>query len=64
MSKGQKATKDGIEYIKRWNKENGRRVLLQFNKESDADVIEWLDRQASKIDAVRQLIREAIKAGK
>lgn len=59
-----KATQQGLNYIRRWNKEKGKRILLQFNRENDYDVIEWLEKQPSKIDAVRQLIREAIKTGK
>lgn len=38
-----------------------RGVLLQFNKSADADILEWLDSQPSKLQYVRRLVREDIR---
>ncbi len=38
-----------------------RRYNLQFNEESDADVIEYLESQPNATDAIRQALREKIR---
>ena len=47
-------------YERDWRARRVRALTFQFSKENDADVIEWLDAQPSKIDAVRCLVRDEI----
>lgn len=46
---------------KRYQKLYTRSFLLKYNTRTDADVIEALERQASKQDYVRRLIREDVR---
>lgn len=45
-------------YITEYKKKNVRRILLEFRKDSEADLIQHLDSQPSKNDYIRQLIRK------
>jgi len=47
----------------KYRRENYTPVLLQFRKDSDADVLGWLDAQPNKKQAIARLIREAIAKG-
>jgi len=43
-----------------WDKDNTVQVKLKLNKTTDADIIAWLEAQATKQGAIKQLIRETI----
>lgn len=45
----------------KWHKENIRVIAIHFSKEGDKDILEWLDRQPSKIDAIRMATRAYMK---
>ena len=42
----------------KWKKENIRRIELNFNKETDSDILEVLDAQENKQGFVKELIRQ------
>lgn len=42
----------------KWHRENIRIVAIHFGKEADKDILEWLSRQPSKVDAIRSAVRE------
>ncbi len=48
-------------YIADYKKKNIRRILLEFRKDSEADLIQHLDSQPSKNDYIRKLIRNDMK---
>lgn len=43
---------------KAWDAANTRREVLKLNRHTDADILDWLDRQKSKQGAIKQAIRE------
>ena len=45
----------------RYDRVNTVRVQLKLNKKTDADVLEYLDKQPSKQGRIKELIREDIK---
>ena len=47
--------------VKKYDKENTTRFTLKFNLKSDADIIEWLNKQDKKQTAIKIAIREQIK---
>lgn len=46
---------------RRYDKTNTRQFVLKLNVNTDADVIEWLDRQDNKQGEIKWLIREQIR---
>lgn len=51
------------DYYHNVRKGRERRIELRLNRESEKDVIKWLDDQPNKTDAVVQLVRKQIKKG-
>lgn len=45
----------------KWHKENIKIVAIHFGKEADKDILDWLDQQSSKVDAIRSAVREYMK---
>ena len=45
-----------------YNKENTVQVALRLNKNTDADVIKWLNAQKNKQGYIKELIRQDIDA--
>lgn len=48
----------------RWIRENTVSQTIKLNKNTDADIIEWLSRQQSKMGYIKQLIRDDIQKQK
>lgn len=44
----------------KWTKANTVSVTLRMNKETEADIIEWLEAQPNKSAALKELIRKQI----
>lgn len=44
---------------KKYHREKCYAVTVRFNKVEDADIIEWLNAQPVKVDALRTAIRQA-----
>lgn len=47
--------------VAKYDAENTVKILLKLNKKTDADILDWLDRQKSKQGAIKRLIRESMK---
>lgn len=47
----------------KYHRKNGKQFHLWFHRENDADIIAWIDQQANKQGAIKQLIRAEIKRG-
>ncbi len=62
MTKRKPATPHGLQYIKEWDAQNSVRVSLKLSKAADVDIIEWLGKQKSKNNAIKQSIRDTITA--
>lgn len=45
-----------------WMKANTVMLTVKLNKRTDADVIEWLAQQPNKQGAIKELIRNEIRA--
>lgn len=56
--------KKKLQYITQYTKDNYKQIKLNFNLESDKDILEKLEAVESKADYIRQLIRKDIKPGK
>ena len=48
----------------RFDRENTRRVSLKFNKNTDMEILNWLDKQDSKQGAIKNAILYKIKSEK
>lgn len=48
---------------KRYAKKNIRYYKIDLNKGTDADLIEWLDKQPNKAGLIKRLLREEMKKG-
>lgn len=48
----------------RYIKENLQQVKLAVNKKTEADILEWLDKQPNKAGAIKALIRAEIEREK
>lgn len=59
LNKDTVAYKNKLEYIKDYNKK-GYKVYLQLNRNTDLDVIEWLEDKA-KATIIKKLIREEMQ---
>ncbi len=46
-----------------WDRANTTQIKLKLNNKTDADIIEWLKRQASKQGRIKDLIRQSISRG-
>ncbi len=45
---------------KRWTAENTKRHTIKFMTRTEADILEWLDRQPNRQGAIKKAIREYI----
>lgn len=44
----------------RYDSQNTKRVALKLNIKTDADILEWLEKQESKQGAIKEAIRQII----
>ena len=44
----------------KYDQQNTRQVMMKLNLKTDADILEWLDRQANKQGAIKAAIRKEI----
>lgn len=51
-------------YDVKYAKENLQQVRLSLNKETDADLIEWINQQPNKQGYLKRLIREDMEKNK
>lgn len=58
-----KASKAQLAALRRFEKENTVRVGLVLNRNTDADIIAWLETKESKMGAIKAAIREEMKRG-
>lgn len=56
--RSKESLKKQYQYISEYKKKNLRKILLEFRKDTEADLIEFLDSKPSKNDYIRQLIRK------
>lgn len=56
-----KSSKSQIEAIAKYNKEKTKTYLLRLNKETDKDIINWLEDTDNKTGYIKSLIREDIE---
>lgn len=49
-----------MDYRDEWDRKNTVQVKLKLNKNTDADILAWLDRQGSKQGSIKDLIRESM----
>lgn len=56
--RSKESLKKQYQYISDYKKKNVRRILLEFRKDTEQDLIEHLDNQPSKNEYIRQLIRK------
>lgn len=45
----------------KFDAENTVRITLKLNRNTDADILEWLEHRTSKAGAIKQAIRENIR---
>lgn len=45
----------------KYDKENTIRVVIKLNKKTDADIIEWIEKQYNKSGSIKTTIREHLK---
>lgn len=57
LSKDTEAYKNKLNYIKKYNKDNSKKITFLLSKKSEADIIEWLNNKR-KATYIKQLIRE------
>ena len=55
------SSKAQVRASRRYNDANTRQVKLVLNLRTDADILEQLDRQPSKMGYIKDLIREDLK---
>ena len=48
----------------RWQKANVTRVQIKLYKNTDADLLEWLEKQENKQGLIKRLLREEMEKGK
>ena len=46
---------------KRWDKKNTAVISIRMMNESDADVLEWWNKQPKKAEAFRRMVRQQIE---
>ena len=49
-----------VEYYKKYHK-NHKVVCINLDKQSDKDIIDWLDKHDNRSEAIRKVLREAAK---
>lgn len=47
--------------IEKWQKENVRRVVVKFYKNTDAALLEFLDKQENMQGLIKRLLRDEMK---
>ena len=58
--------KDGTEEIRKYasqdkyDKNNTVQIKMKLNKKTDADILDWLEKQSSKQGAIKELIRKEL----
>ena len=60
LSKDTKAYKNKLEYIKKYNKNVCKKIYMQLNPNTEADIIQWLEGR-QKATYIKQLIRDDMK---
>lgn len=55
-----KASKEQIAKITEWQKENVKQYTIRFNRKTDTDILEVLERQESVQGYIKDAIREKI----
>lgn len=55
--------KNRTKNVAKYHKRAGKQYHLWFHADNDEDIIAWLDQQANKQGAIKQLIRAEIKRG-
>lgn len=48
--------------VAKYDAEHTRQIKMKLNIETDADILAWLDRQPNKQGAIKEAIRDKIKA--
>lgn len=56
-----KTSKEKYEYDKNYAKEKLQQIKLSLNKETDAELISWIEKQQNKQGYIKMLIREDMK---
>lgn len=56
-----KTTKNQRNAIEQWNKANTRQIALKLNKNTDADILGYLEKLENKNGFIKDLIREHIE---
>ncbi len=59
LNKNTAAYKNKLEYIKEYNKK-GVKLYIQLNRNTDSDIIEWLE-DKQKATVIKKLIREEMR---
>lgn len=59
LNKNTLAYKNKLAYIKEYNKK-GYKIYLQFNRNTDSDIIKWLE-DKQKATVIKRLIREKMQ---
>lgn len=49
-----------VQYIREYNKENCKTLLISINKKYETDILDWLSHQENKTGAIKKLIRQQI----
>lgn len=48
--------------VEKYDATHTRQIKMKLNIETDADILAWLDRQPNKQGAIKEAIRDKIKA--
>lgn len=48
--------------VEKYDATHTRQIKMKLNLETDADILAWLDRQPNKQGAIKEAIRDKIKA--
>lgn len=48
--------------VAKYDAEHTRQIKMKLNTETDADILAWLDSQTNKQGAIKEAIRDKIKA--
>ncbi len=47
----------------KYKQKNIKQIKIDFNKVTEADLIEWLEKQPNKAGLIKRLLREEMKKG-
>ena len=61
MANRKPASDTQLAYIKEWDRQNSYKLGVKFNRQTDADILEWLERQPNKNGAIKQSLRDTIE---